>query len=94
METRVVANHFHVSQRSSRQDANLQPRGRGLQVAVWAVATAVTNKTVATARKLLPMSIAFDQLPVSWHQDPRWPQGSFPRCLARIQESPYVPLTL
>src|SRR5258708_24078241 len=46
-------------------------RGRGLEVVFWAAANAVSNKSVAVAKTLLTMGIAYDQIPVSWHRQIR-----------------------
>src|SRR5467141_3592848 len=43
-------------------------RGRTLEVMFWAAANAVSNKSVAVAKTLLGMGIAYDQIPVSWHR--------------------------
>src|SRR5260370_2702546 len=46
-------------------------RGRALEVVFWAAANAVSNKSVAVAKTLLTMGIAYDQIPVSWHRQIR-----------------------
>src|SRR6266478_6417640 len=41
-----------------------EARGRALGGVFWAAANAAVNKTVATAKSLLAMGIAYDQIPV------------------------------
>ncbi len=45
-----------------------EARGRALGVVFWAAANAVANKTVATAKSLLAMGIAYDQIPLCWQR--------------------------
>src|SRR6266478_5428571 len=65
--TSVIASSGAVG-RTPTFNPRSEKRGRGVRVVFWAAANAVASKTVATAKSLLVMGIAYDQIPVSWHR--------------------------